>query len=230
MNNKLNDVKRFFKKEGFYVILFVCLCAVATVAAVTFSKSNNKNPKDDDVAIEQANNDAVNQPEKPDNALLVEEELDYVPTAQDNETQAVSGQTNVKFVNPVTGSLGRAYSEDPVYWATTGTYKTHLAMDIKAEEGAAVVATAAGVVKNIGVTTEGTYVEIDHQNGLTTIYGNLGEEVSVKVGDSVASGQEIGKVGKTTNLAYEEYGTYLHFQVIENGTEVDPAKYVSYSK
>ena len=103
-------------------------------------------------------------------------------------------------------------------------------MDIKSEQGTKVLATSAGVVKNVGVNTEGTYIEIDHQNGFSTIYGNLQEEVSVNVGDSVTAGQEIGKVGNTTNLAYEEYGSYLHFQVLENGVEVDPAKYVSYEK
>ena len=33
--NKKNKVKDFFRKEGFYLVLFVCLCIVATVAAFT---------------------------------------------------------------------------------------------------------------------------------------------------------------------------------------------------
>lgn len=228
MNNKLNKVKQFFKKEGFYVILFVCLCAVATVAAVTATKSRANNKED--VALKQIENEVVNQPEKPDNALQVQDNLEPVPVVEGNNIQAVSNQQEIKFSNPVEGTLGRSYSEDPVYWATTDSYKTHLAMDIKSEQGMKVLATSAGVVKNVGVNTEGTYIEIDHQNGFSTIYGNLQEEVSVNVGDSVTAGQEIGKVGNTTNLAYEEYGSYLHFQVLENGVEVDPAKYVSYEK
>lgn len=232
MNNKLNKVKQFFKKEGFYVILFVCLCAVATVAAVTATKSSaRKNSEKDKVAVEQqVGKETINQPEKPDNALQVQEELELAPVVEGENIQAVSAQTEMTLNNPVEGTLGRAYSEDPVYWSTTDSYKTHRAMDIKASEGTAVVAANAGVVKNIGINTEGTFVEIDHQNGLTTIYGNLQEAPSVAVGDSVTSGQEIGKVGNTTNLAYEEYGNYLHFQVLENGEEVDPAKYVSYAK
>lgn len=228
MNNKLNKVKQFFKKEGFYVILFVCLCAVATVAAVTATKSRANNKED--VALKQIENEVVNQPEKPDNALQVQDNLEPVPVVEGNNIQAVSSEQEMKFTNPVEGTLGRSYSEDPVYWATTDSYKTHLAMDIKSEQGMKVLATSAGVVKNVGVNTEGTYIEIDHQNGFSTIYGNLQEEVSVNVGDSVTAGQEIGKVGNTTNLAYEEYGSYLHFQVLENGVEVDPAKYVSYEK
>lgn len=230
MNNKLNKVKQFFKKEGFYVILFVCLCAVATVAAITAGRNNNKNSEEDKVALEQTEKEVVTQPEKPENALQVKEELEPVPTVKNDDTTAVSSQTKVSFKNPVEGTLGRAYSEDPVYWATTKSYKNHLAMDVKAAEGSAVVAVSAGVVKKVDANTEGTYVEIDHQNGLTTIYGNLKEQVLVKAGDKVTAGQEIGAVGKTTNLAYEEYGDYLHFQVLQGGKEVDPAKYVSYKK
>lgn len=231
MNNKFSKVKQFFRKEGFYVILFVCLCAVATVAAVTVGRNNSENSEEDKVALEQAEKEVVTQPEKPDNALQVKEDLELVPTVQnEEETQAVSTQTKVSFNNPVVGTLGRAYSEDPVYWTTTKDYKTHLAMDVKAEKGAAVVATSSGVVKNVGMNTEGRYVEIDHQNGFTTVYGNLQDQVMVKTGDKVTASQEIGAVGDTTNLAYEEYGKYLHFQVLKDGAAVDPAKYVSYEK
>lgn len=234
MNNNINKVKQFLKKEGFYVILFVCLCAVATVAAVTAGKNNSKNIGEDDnlAAVDQTNQgNIVNQPENPGNALQVKEELGDVPVVQNNdETTPVSNSANMSFQNPVVGTLGRAYAEDPVLFKSTTSYKTHLAMDIKAEEGAAVTAVGAGVVKKVGINTEGIYVEIDHQNGLTTIYGNLQEQVSVKEGDTVTANQQIGAVGNTTNLAFEDYGTYLHFQVMKDGVAVDPAKYVTYEK
>lgn len=233
MNNNLNKMKQFLKKEGFYVILFVCLCAVATVAAVTAGRNNSKNTNEkDNVALEQTNNEnVVNKPENPGNALQVKEELGDVPVVQNNsETAPVSNSANMSFENPVVGTLGRAYAEDPVLFKTTTSYKTHLAMDIKAEEGAAVSAVGAGVVKKVGIDTEGTYVVIDHQNGLTTTYGNLQEQVAVNEGDAITAGQQIGAVGNTTNLAYEDYGTYLHFQVMKDGVAVDPAKYVTYEK
>lgn len=37
--NKKNKVKDFLRKEGFYLVLFVCLCIVATVAAFTIRKN-----------------------------------------------------------------------------------------------------------------------------------------------------------------------------------------------
>ena len=38
--NKKNKVKDFFRKEGFYLVLFVCLCIVATVAAFTIRRNS----------------------------------------------------------------------------------------------------------------------------------------------------------------------------------------------
>ncbi len=38
--NKKNKVKDFFRKEGFYLVLLVCLCVVATVAAFTIRKNS----------------------------------------------------------------------------------------------------------------------------------------------------------------------------------------------
>jgi murein DD-endopeptidase MepM/ murein hydrolase activator NlpD len=227
MNNKFNNLKQFMKREGFYVILFVCLCAVATVAAVT--AGGNKDTAMNPPVVQEEK--TVTEPNNPQDALQVKEDIKPVPNVQvQNKTQAVSTTGNKGFVNPVKGSLGRAYSEDPVKFTTTKDHKTHRAMDIKAELNAVVVAASEGVVKNVGQDTEGVFVEIDHQNGLVTKYGNLDEKLSVKKGDKVKASQEIGKVGKTSNLLDEEYKIYLHFEVLKDGKNVDPATYVSYKK
>ncbi len=228
MNNKFNKFKQFIKKEGFYVILFVCLCAVATVAAITAGGNKDTASKP---SVTQGEGTTVTEPKNPQDALQVKDDIKPVPNVQvQNSSKAVSNTNDKAFVNPVQGSLGRAYSEDPVKFDSTKDYKTHLAMDIKAEKGVKVVAVSDGIVKNVDRTTEGVLVEIDHQNGLVTRYANLDEKVAVKKGDKVKANQEIGKVGNTTNLSYEQYGSYLHFEVLKDGKNVDPAKYVSYKK
>ena len=46
MDKKANKrTLNFFKKEGFYVILFVCLCVVATVAAITANSNKGSSSK-----------------------------------------------------------------------------------------------------------------------------------------------------------------------------------------
>lgn len=47
----LNKTLNFFKREGFYVVLFVCLCVVATVAVLT--ARNNRHI--DNTAVKQSN-------------------------------------------------------------------------------------------------------------------------------------------------------------------------------
>ena len=42
--DKNNKVKDFFRREGFYLVLFICLCIVATVAAFTIK--NNSTAKE----------------------------------------------------------------------------------------------------------------------------------------------------------------------------------------
>ncbi|MGV2687202.1 M23 family peptidase, partial [Clostridium perfringens] len=44
--NKKDKVKDFFRKEGFYLVLFLCLCVIATVAVVTTKRNK---------ALEQSN-------------------------------------------------------------------------------------------------------------------------------------------------------------------------------
>ena len=112
-----------------------------------------------------------------------------------------------------------------------GTWRTHFGIDIKADLGKDVKAVQEGVVVKIenDNTEYGEYIEIKHPNGLITRYGNLDSKVSLKVNDKVKQGDVVGKVGNTAgNYSSEKYGSHLHFQVIKNGKDEDPAKYVSY--
>src|SRR5699024_2160127 len=39
--NRKDKVKDLFRKEGFYLVLFLCLCVIATVAVVTTKKNKS---------------------------------------------------------------------------------------------------------------------------------------------------------------------------------------------
>lgn len=84
--------------------------------------------------------------------------------------------------------------------------------------GDPVVASAAGtvtVVRNLGSTSYGRYVVIDHGGGWTTYYAHL-NSWSVSVGQRVAQGQRIGTVGSTGGST----GPHLHFEQRLNGSAV----------
>ncbi len=98
----------------------------------------------------------------------------------------------------------------------------HTGIDIGAGYGAAVGAAAGGRVTSTG--WQGGYgkmVTINHGNGLSTRYAHL-SSINVSTGQSVGSGQIIGKVGSTGNST----GPHLHFEVLANGSQRNPMNYL----
>src|SRR5690606_25326084 len=83
-------------------------------------------------------------------------------------------------------------------------------------------ATGAGVVVKAGWNGGyGRMVEIDHGDGLSTRYAHL-SRISVKVGQEVATGDTVGKVGTSGRST----GPHLHYEVRRNGTAVDPLRFI----
>lgn len=101
----------------------------------------------------------------------------------------------------------------------------HQGIDIGVPEGTPVGAAGAGTVTQAGwYGGYGNAVIIDHGNGLETLYGHL-SEVLVNVGDLVSQLQLIGLSGNTGNST----GAHLHFSVIKDGEQVDPASIFGYA-
>jgi murein DD-endopeptidase MepM/ murein hydrolase activator NlpD len=100
--------------------------------------------------------------------------------------------------------------------------RQHTGIDLAAPMGTTYYAVASGVVTRAG--SYGGYgyaIEIDHGNGITSLYGHS-SALLVKVGDKVVVGQPIGKVGDT---GYS-FGPHLHFEIHINGQREDPIPYL----
>ncbi|MFQ5824036.1 MAG: peptidoglycan DD-metalloendopeptidase family protein [bacterium] len=102
----------------------------------------------------------------------------------------------------------------------------HDGIDIAAEKGTEVFATAAGVVEKV-VTKYmlnrgyGKQVLINHGFGFKTRYGHL-EKILVRKGQKVDRFTPLGLVGDT-GLAT---GPHLHYEVIQEGKKRDPLGYI----
>ncbi len=100
----------------------------------------------------------------------------------------------------------------------------HLAVDLAVPAGSPVLAAASGTVIWAGWRTNGggLVVEVDHGNGLHTVYNHLGA-ILVGPGAAVSRGQRIASVGCTGLCT----GPHVHFQVSINGVFVNPLRYIS---
>lgn len=164
--------------------------------------------------------DELDQLEKDSKAL---EDLIQQLIAQLEEGKYAGGQMAwpVPGHYRITSSFG--YRTHPV----TGVKKLHTGIDIGSNPGEPIngkkaQAAAAGTV--ILAQYYGGYgncVIISHGSGIVTLYGH-GSAILVNVGDKVKRGQAVLKIGSTGVST----GPHLHFEVRENGTPVDPMKYL----
>lgn len=98
----------------------------------------------------------------------------------------------------------------------------HKGRDYAAPAGDPIYAAASGIVivSDYNVA-RGWYVQIRHDNGLSTLYQHC-SAILVNVGQSVTAGTNIARVGST---GYST-GPHLHFEVWVGGTPVDPRLYL----
>jgi murein DD-endopeptidase MepM/ murein hydrolase activator NlpD len=105
----------------------------------------------------------------------------------------------------------------------SGILKFHEGLDIAAQTGTPVVASADGVViKAVFETGYGNMVEISHGYGIKTIYAH-NSRINVKAGQRVRRGDVIAFAGDSGSST----GPHLHYEVRLNNIPVNPAKYLN---
>ncbi len=103
----------------------------------------------------------------------------------------------------------------------------HYAVDIQEKGGGPVFAAEAGTVIRADYGWNGGYgnvIEIDHGNGLVTLYGHS-KTLYVKKGDKVTRGQNISAMGNSGRV-YGATGIHVHFEVQVNGEKKNPLLYL----
>jgi murein DD-endopeptidase MepM/ murein hydrolase activator NlpD len=104
----------------------------------------------------------------------------------------------------------------------TGERAQHDGLDFVAARGSDVLSVANGVVVWAGKRNGyGNTIEIDHGNGYRTRYAH-NESMLVEPGTQVSAGQLIAKLGSSGRTSTP----HVHFEVLQNGVAVNPAKFV----
>jgi len=139
----------------------------------------------------------------------------------DASGEAASGAADIALAGlelPVAGRVTSRFGARRDPW--TGARSTHPGVDVGAPAGTPIRAPAGGTVLSAGPRGGyGNAVEIDHGDGLVTLYGHAAD-LFVSAGDFVEPGQAIATVGSTGRST----GPHLHFEVRQGGRPIDPGQ------
>ncbi len=108
------------------------------------------------------------------------------------------------------------------FGVSRGRRSHHAGLDIDGEKGDPIHAAAGGRVLEAGRGGRyGSYILIDHGDGLETLYAHA-SRLLVKRGQRVAAGDAVALVGQSGNAR----GTHLHFEVRRDGRSIDPLPFL----
>lgn len=226
MSNKKTN---FFNGKGYYIALALCAIAIGVSGYLYYANANDKpsdsQPGQEDVAVA-----ATDTPEGKEDLPVAFTQPNTEPSQPNTATQpsGTAGKQPLKTASPVDGQVVAVYAMDSLsYNSTTRDWRVHNGVDIAADEGTKVCAAADGTVYTVYEDdTMGMTVVIRHEGGYVTKYSSLAENVTVKAGDTVKLGQQIGCVGETA-LLENAIGCHVHFSVTQNDTPVDPSEFLS---
>lgn len=236
---------KLFDKEGFYIVLFVCLCIVA-VTAVYMSKSNSSAPKkvSEIVSKTQPKVERSTDPlltithgknaTQPTSKQMVKstkdvaKEMAKAKMAATKKSKVIHHRIELKLVYPVKGDIVKKFDNSELQESKTlGQWETHEGIDIACEIGTEVKAATSGKVVDVITKDDklspnekdgfGARVIIDNGDGYRTVYANLAvENIKFKKGDAVKEGDVIGVVGDTSlREAVSIEGSHLHFELLK---------------
>ncbi len=128
---------------------------------------------------------------------------------------------NADFITPVEGRLSSLFGLKRFF--NDIPKRPHNGLDIAAPTGTSILAPAQAKVIDIGnYYFNGNTVFLDHGQGLLSAYLHM-NEISVKPGQIVEQGEQLGTVGETGRVT----GPHLHWIIYLNKVAVDPALFIT---
>ncbi len=125
---------------------------------------------------------------------------------------------------PIHGWLSASFGMRPDPF--TGERDFHPGLDISADKGTPILATADGMVELAAPSGDyGNLVVVNHGYGIVTRYGHL-SKFSVWTGKHVTRGEVLGYVGATGRAT----GPHLHYEILTNGKLMNPMQLLAGNK
>lgn len=219
-----SKVAAFFKRNIYFVLMIVCVLAIGVIITVAAVTGTEDDPTDTPTVVVPGDDDDDADEDK--DPPVVDDDDDNDSDGDDEQKpQPAKTFTLDGILEEYTIDIGYSDAE-LVFNPTQGHWATHQGVDLIAEAGTAVKCSFDGTVKTVTDDSfHGTTVVISHDGGYETTYKLL-DEVSLKVGDTVAEGDTIGTVSGDA-LAEMAQGAHLHLELSKDGVLVDPTSYMS---
>jgi murein DD-endopeptidase MepM/ murein hydrolase activator NlpD len=152
-------------------------------------------------------------------AALLRSSMDEATTQIERNRERMA---SVPTILPANGHLSSLFSGSR-YHPVLRISRPHKGIDIAARVGEPILAAAKGRVVFSGNRGNGYgyMVEIDHGHGFITRYAHA-SRLHVRSGQTVERGVRIADVGATGLVS----GPHLHYEVEQNGRQVDPMNFV----
>ncbi len=212
--NSSSNLQRFFKKRWVFPAIYLASAAIILTGVLWFQSANN------DVADEEPN---INE-ELPGTAQNGEPAVPVNSTVE-NFAMPVLDEDAVEIHKQFYDADGSKEDQEAALVSYENTYYPNKGIDIVAKDGKSfdVAASLSGtVVRSEQDSLFGNIVEIEHAEGVVTVYHSLAD-VMVEQGDRVDQGQVIAKAGK--NLFNKDADTHVHFEIRNNGVAVNPIEF-----
>ncbi|WP_055071470.1 M23 family metallopeptidase [Clostridium massiliamazoniense] len=234
----MEKFKNLLKRESFYVVLFVCLLLITTVAIYTGGKKATK-----ETQKPVANNTVPEDKSTTNNTLvpdaeLVKKEEEKVNAKEEKKNEASNEEGSVatsakptkEFINPVEkGLITRTFNIAPRLENDGKVANVYKGIDIEVPVGTEVKSATDGTVLEAksGDSKIGNYVLVECANGVKILYGNLDKSIKVKAGDKITQGAVIGKVGNSIKMNPKDRVSkeYLLLHVEKDKEPINPTKY-----
>ncbi len=149
---------------------------------------------------------------------------DFVVT-QNARQKKVDMELPLCFSMPATGRISSIYGSQRIMNGVPGN--AHNALDIANKEGTKITAPADGIIllTHEDMFLSGKTVLIGHGQGIVTSYIHM-SKISVKEGQKIKKGQEIGRIGMTGRAT----GPHLHWVVSWKNKRIDPQVFLKNSE
>lgn len=218
----------FFKKFWPYIVAGMLAIAIGVTLGVAAAVNQKQSVVDVVKPGNENSNDNQQDPtpiDKTEDKQNQEEE--NKPTENEQKDEKEVSVEPVTFAMPMTdASVLVDYNDSKlVYNPTLDRWESHFYIDLTSND-LNVYSVLDGKVESVSYDyLTGYVVKIKHDDGLTSVYASLGDDVSVKKGDEVKRGQ---KIGNASNLAASssEYGNHLEFSLLQNDQKIDPNNYL----